>query len=204
MVNAMRNDFLTIPEAPNYEINSQLMVRNRRTGKILKSYFYKTWGSTNVNLYVNKRYVVSDVDSLRKNAVAAYNDYWAAVPSLNDFYELNPKGILRDAKTKLCLTKCVDGGRKVYRVNINGVECVCGVKELLEEVYDISPAVRGVPVTLRHNKRAFKFDSLKTAARFLNERTEIKVGTLLGYLSQRVTEIGGWNIKYGIEQLCDV
>lgn len=200
----MRDDFLTIPGAPNYEINSQLVVRNSRTGKIVKGYFNKTWGSVRVNLYVNKRYAFSDVYDLWEKAVAAHGDYWEAVPSLNDLYELNPKGILRDAKTKLHLTKCVDGVRKVYHVKMNGVEHVCDVKELLKEVYGIGSGGQGIPVTLRHDGRVFKFDSLSAAARFLSERTDIKVGTLLGCLNRRDVEIGGWNIKYAIELPCDV
>lgn len=32
----MRNDFLTVPQAPNYEINSEGFIRNKTTGKFLK------------------------------------------------------------------------------------------------------------------------------------------------------------------------
>lgn len=31
----MRNDWLTVPDAPQYEINSDLVVRNKLTGKTL-------------------------------------------------------------------------------------------------------------------------------------------------------------------------
>lgn len=35
----MKDNFLTIPDAPNYEINSDCVVRNKKTGKILKHTF---------------------------------------------------------------------------------------------------------------------------------------------------------------------
>lgn len=32
----MKDDFLTIPDAPNYEINSEFVCRNKNTGEIFK------------------------------------------------------------------------------------------------------------------------------------------------------------------------
>ena len=53
----MKNNFLPIPDAPGYEVNSQGFVRNIRSGKILKSHeftFPNIISGEQPNLYAAK------------------------------------------------------------------------------------------------------------------------------------------------------
>lgn len=63
----MKNNFLPIPDAPNYEVNSQGLVRNIRTGKILKP--YKCKNHSVPSIHIPKYNIRWTAESLRRQAV---------------------------------------------------------------------------------------------------------------------------------------
>ena len=205
-MNAMRNDFLTIPEAPNYEINSQFMVRNKKTGRIKKSYYKKNTNSLIVKLWVDGRPLWRSVYYLREQAVAAVkdakiksDDWWITVSSLNNLYEINPRGILRNTKTKHVLKKFTVKNYACYHVTINSVRKTVNVKNLLWEVHGIIPSpskIKPVSTTIFKNSRGLKFSSLLDTARFLHKFGDKTLTALYKKLRQRVAEIYGWHIIY--------
>ena len=203
-MNAMRNDFLTIPFAPNYEINSQFMVRNKKTGKFLKLR-QRTANCRAAKLYIS-RIGIRDfsVNGLRRKAVEAARDaalvkedWWVPVPSLNGLYEISPAGVLRNVKTKRRLKKIVNGKYIYYYITINKVKRSFKVADLLWECHGIIPKpLQNIPVTVTRNVCSFDFDSLINAARFLVKHVDFAFETIRGKLSRRVTEIADWKISY--------
>ena len=202
-MNAMRNDFLTIPIAPNYEINSQFMVRNKKTGKFLNSYLVKNYLVVKLRNKDGIRQTLS-VSGLREKAVDAVKDanrksedWWVPVPSLNGAYEINPEGVLRNVKTRRRLKKQVQGKYVYYYISINKVLSAFNVADLLWECHGIMPKPSHyIPVTVARNVCSFDFDSLKDAARFLVKHVDFAFETIRGKLSRRVTEIADWKITY--------
>ena len=58
------NEFTTIKEYPNYEINSYGIIRNIKTKRIIKPKLHKTRGYLKVNLYKDKKSYTIDVHRL--------------------------------------------------------------------------------------------------------------------------------------------
>lgn len=197
----MKNDFLPIPDAPNYEINSQLIVRNKTTGRILKTRpRYNT-----VTLCCNKKRFTSTVASIRRKAIAAKEGgSWLPVPSLNNLYELNEKGLLRNARTKH-LIKMRRG--KIFGVKINGKKYNVSQKSLLWEVHGILPKkiLTPISVTVEFNGEKIEFKSLYALSKFLTHKIYRSEQDLRRQFSRRVAEIAGWKITYHLSQdLTDV
>ena len=69
----------------------------------------------------------------------ARKDWWLPVPSLNCRYEVDPRGVLRNAKTKKRLRAYVRGTRKTYSVYVDGKKTSATVKSLLWEVHGKMP-----------------------------------------------------------------
>lgn len=94
----MRENFLTIPDAPDYEINSDLVVRNKTTGRVLKpivkdgnAYYRLTLGGAKFRT----------AKTFRRQAVDAVgNSIFEPIPSTGGRYEINNAGIVRNALTK--------------------------------------------------------------------------------------------------------
>lgn len=191
----MKDDFLTIPDAPNYEINSELLVRNKKTGKILKSTIVDRESS--VGVYTPKgNQIRRFVTTLRVQAVAGTNlNVWKPVPSLNGKYELHKIGLLRNAlnKKKLRLNKS-----KCYCVTVNGKERRISRQNLLYEVYGVLPKNRRstIAVKVDFNGTQYHFKSIYAAAKYLATKVYYGFDTLRIYLSKRVGEIGDYKITY--------
>ena len=113
------------------------------------------------------------------------------IPSLNNLYEINSRGIVRNANSKQILQPLFCFAKlKTSRT----------VASLLWEVYGIKPKVRNSrPVSVSckdHCGKKYFFNSLKSCAKFLSPKTKYPVKTLEDYLSDRKSEIGEWKIFY--------
>lgn len=198
----MKNDFLTIPTAPDYEINSQLMVRNKKTGrllKILQNDYKDTKGQYCLCIKGKRKYYKAE--TLRILAVefnsASLGKKWVKVPSLNYFYEMTPNGTLRHVRTKRITKKYLIGKQFYYRVTINRKTVNRPLKQLLWETHgEIYIRQTKIAITLTKNKQVYNFDSLSAAGRFLTNRVHYAFGTLLKLFAKRLTEIYGWHIIY--------
>ena len=202
MVNAMKDDFLTIPDAPNYEINSQLMVRNKKTGRLLK---------IRQDDYKNKKgyYCLCikgkpksyKAETLRLLAVefnsARLGEKWVKIPSLNYLYEMTPNGTLRNAKTKRITKKYLIGKQFYYHLSINRKAVNRSLKKLLWETHgEIYIGRHKIAVTLTKNNQIYNFDSLAAAGRFLTNRVHYAFSTISSFFTKRIAEICGWHITY--------
>lgn len=100
----MKNDFLLIPDAPAYEINSELCVRNVKTGRFLKPWCHCYTKKFYVRLTVTPdgRTLSRQPRELRRQAVMSIGkgNFFLPIPSTNGRYEINPRGILRNVRTR--------------------------------------------------------------------------------------------------------
>lgn len=198
----MKEDFLTIPDAPNYEINSELIVRNKKTGKILKGSVRKTKNfcykvitlcgengkSTNRALELLRTVAESAVENDHKQEI------WVAVPSLNFRYEVDPDGICRNVRTRKIL-KPFNG---TYKFSVNGQTVYCSIKDLLWETHGIIRKKEKVPIAttvIKGNSRLF-FQSLTSAAQFIASQENYIAGWIYRFLNRREKNIFGWEITY--------
>lgn len=191
----MKDDFLTIPDAPNYEINSKLICRNKKTGCIIKKstmnniLYYRLYGE-------DGRLVTRTPKTFRQQAVAALNpEEFLIVPSLGGSYEVNKKGNCRHVRSKTPL-KLIRGS---YHVFVDGKSMNISRTNLLWEVFGKLPArLSGVPKPLICSKanRSVFFDTRSGAAYFLAQNCFYALSTCKLYLKQRKEFIGDWHVNY--------
>lgn len=195
----MKDDFLTIPTAPIYEINSQLICRNKITGKILKPRVRSKRTHYYYNIYLGnpKHAVTRSARTLRANDLAAVTvSSFEPILSLNGKYEINNRGVVRNSRTKHIVKP---QRRSVGLFNDKNVRIRISVAELLWEVHGHKiPSYSSKPIhcTLenKHGKHFFK--SLKDAARFLAPKVYLTFNTVCDYLCKRKSTIYGWKISY--------
>lgn len=194
----LKDDFLTIPDAPNYEINSQLVVRNKKTGRLLKAAIRKNrriyW------LISGGKRIGRTGRTFRRQAVAAQHADWFPVPSLGGKYELNYTGTLRNSSTKKILKIHDSNNFFGFYPIFDGKLKAVSLKSLMWEVFGITPppSSRRVPVPCSAVKNGVRksFDSLQALARFLAKDQYFSVGAARYHLNKRRSEFGGWIITY--------
>ena len=135
----MIDNFLTIPDAPNYEINSNLLCRNKLTKHLLTLQLrpgmapYYSLRNKEKTKFTIKR----SPKTLRKQAVAAAKpDIFEPIPSANGKYEISPRGVVRNSKTKHILKRKGHGHCVGLRL-ANGFYVTRAIKDLLWEVHGI-------------------------------------------------------------------
>lgn len=201
----MKNDFLTIPDAPNYEINSQLFVRNKRTGRILKVSTRGYKNSIFYNICHNGSASSKVAVTLRETAeekTLKSSKHWLPVPSLNYNYEINRFGELRNAKSKHKLYLCKDN---CYSVYLDGRRKKVNLKSLMWEVHGKTYAPKKpVTVIALKNKFALRFDTLKKCADYLAPIIHYSVASICKKLNQRSAEFCGWSFFYEEDNLQNV
>ena len=114
------------------------------------------------------------------------------IPSLNNLYEINPQGAVRNAKTKHVIQPMVN-------VKINGQYNSRSVNTLLWEVYGTrrkEAYAKEIPVSVEKNGEKYFFQSYSECARFFKKVEHYELPTTKKYLGQRREIIYGWKIKY--------
>ena len=192
----MKNNFLPIPGFLNYEINSELVVRDKTSGRILKTYCYEA-GYSFVYLYKGDSRFTRNPKKLRKIAVSA--DRWAnseffPVPSLGGKYEINRLGVLRISKSKYPVD-CLEG-QKSFTIYLNGKKSTIARNTLLNEVFGTQLGFRRVQLFLSKGNRRYHFDTAADAARFLAPIVNLVPRTIVVYFRRRLTIIHGWRVNY--------
>ena len=186
----MKDDFLTIPDAPDYEINSKLIVR-RKTDGFCPKICAPSKGFTKPFVYIrdsNNKQICRTTKYLRAQAKAAIsNNQFFPIPSFNYKYEINRRGQIRHVKRKVLLkTKFIKayGGQSAY------------VASILAEVFGNYSKYMRKNVSITKNYHTLHFQSFSAAAKFLAPVCSICYTTLLKRFSKRVKLIGGWKITY--------
>ena len=118
------------------------------------------------------------------------------IPSLDNLYEINMLGEVRNAKTKNIIQPC-------YHLKIDGKPTSRALTSLLWEVHGFRPkkyALKNLPVSAKKGKEKYFFQSYAEFAKFLAKRENYTpVSTLYRYLKQKRKEIFGWKIIYDQE-----
>ena len=114
------------------------------------------------------------------------------IPSLNNLYEINPQGVVRNAKTKKELSVMVGfqfKGKHTSRTVASLLFEVHGQKSQLQKM-------QAIQCSCSDGDKKYHFQTLKELAKFLAPKTRYKRKTVEDYLSKRKSEIGIWQIKY--------
>ena len=193
----MRDDFLTIPNFPKYEINSKFQVRNKTTGIILTNHRKKH--ASYVTLYSEKGHTDRNVTRLRKLAVEATfikEEYWLPVPSLNGRYELSKYGNLRNSRTLNHCKKYLRCNQFYFQVLTDKGNIWVSLRSLLWEVYgeEYTPQNVRIPVTLKKDYMRAYFDTKRAAAKFLSNKTRYSFGWIIQRLLCDGAVIDGWKV----------
>lgn len=197
-----KTDFLTIPEAPNYEINGLLKVRNKTTGKLLKGWIEKKSKARHVFLtfkYKKYRGRIFRVDGLYQKALAAWNRRdWYPIPMLGDRYELNYDWQVRNAKTGQILKPTIAYGNLHYFFRINGKLKNFLLSTLVNNAFrtGIKRKKRRVGVRIQREGKAYFFYSLRACGKFLANHVAYTPDVIKNKLCKRPKELFGWLIKY--------
>lgn len=201
----MKENFLTIPDAPNYEINSQLVCRNKRTGKVLKLHVVpKRRSYYSLRPPGWKHTLKRAPETLHRQAVEAVKPKlkFEPIPSLGGRYEIDTRGVVRNALTKKTI-KPVRGCIYVYK---DGKLNSHSVKSLLWEVHGIIKTRRCKPIPCyveNQNQKLF-FKSLSACARFLAPKLFYAEKTVAHWLWRRDPTAGEWEITYVDEYPAEV
>lgn len=199
-LNRVKNDFLTIPDAPNYEINSQLILRNKSTGRILKPAIF--YNKPYYKMRFDGKEFLRSAISARCQAVAAANpsdsSRWTPVPSLGGKYEFSSNGNLRNASSKKILKKELLGTCAGFHVFPDGKLRWVSLKSLMWEIHGITCQSLNSPVSCSAFKNGayHKFLSLRACSRFIASSSFFSSSYVMDLLIKRQSLIGGWNIKY--------
>ena len=188
----MRENFLTIPDAPDYEINSDLVVRNKKTGRCLKPIIKDGNAYYRLNLGGGK---FRTAKTFRRQAVNAVgNSIFEPIPSTGGRYEINNAGIVRNAHTKKKLkphkksVRFFDGHNQYFYASINS---------LLWEVFGRIPKNKAkISCTVENAHGKHFFPNMAAAAKFLSPKIYLTFGTLKTYFYRRVPKIYDWQITY--------
>lgn len=202
------NDWLTIPDAPNYEINSALQVRNKKTGHLMKRHNVPECISPCYQVRANNKYVMRIAQSFRQQAEAAVSTQeWYPVPSLNNLYEFNQQNQLRNAATKKLLKK--QKGNEGYCVHLRSrnIRVSVSITKLRWEIFGVLPPKKtGIhkPVIISRGRTTRHCASFLDAAKFIANAEFYSVAQIQSLLSKRRTEIYGWRINYLEDEIIEI
>lgn len=198
-----KKSFITIPDAPNYEINGYFKIRNKKTGRFVKGrskHNANELGSVLIT-DINKRQRSFGVIKLYRRAVeAAKNEdgEWALIGIVNNLYEMNLDGVVRNVETKKILKPQEGRGGKYYNLCIDGKSTRVCLKRLFNSAFDMEYKLRPqkVPVCVRKGGRAYYFETIRAAAQFLAPKLFYSRDHIARLMGRRQKEIYGYEITY--------
>ena len=195
----MRNDFLIIPDAPNYEINSEFICRHIPSGRIITSHQHNH-GRTYLTLRDTDGTIITRTPfSLRRIAVAAVTpDTFEPIPSLDYRYEINRTGTVRNVKTKR-IVKLIAKNRKSISFRDSDRNFICrNIDELLWEVHGrhFKSTKQPCPCSIQRGSEFLYFPSLRACAIFLADKLFYTVSHIAHQLCKRPPIIADWHITY--------
>lgn len=185
----------TIPDAPNYEINSKLVCRNKKTGKVLSKCDNQYGGKRYCLRVAGQKFCITRSPEcfFAQARAATLRDSFEPIPSLDYRYEIGITGKVRNAKSKLPV-KNSKGSVFVFH---KGKVKVVSVNSLLWEVHGIIKSTRmRRPCTAEKTGSRKFFESMKACARFIAERVNRSVSTVYGLIFSRKAEVYGWHITF--------
>lgn len=198
----MKDDFLPIPDAPDFEINSELICRNTKTDHIMTPRLIKrnknlSYSLDTMSKRVSKK-ITRTAKTLRAQAVAAVTDStFEPIPSLNGRYEINARGIVRNSKTKQIIKPDKYGFVRPY---VKEQKKAVRFNNYLWEIhgsYRKPKRQNAIKCSAENDLGKHFFNSLADCAKFLAPKVFYTVKTIrFDYLTRRKPEINGWKITY--------
>lgn len=191
----MKKNFLPIPDAPKYEVNSQFIVRNIKTKHVIKPDKFG-W----VHLYNTgiKRAMTYSAECARRKAVAAANTKtkWYTIPSAPN-YEMTKRGVVRHKVTKNT-PKLYERNRYELSLSKHGQRVKRSISSLKHEVFGIVPTTKQTrrPCTIERNGKILHFDTMRAAAKFLVQENSYSLSYFANHFSRRDKIICGWAVTY--------
>ena len=203
----MKNDWLTIPDAPNYEINSELICRNRRTKKLLKIFRdSKNFRYYSLHSKDKSHTIKRNPKTFRSQAeAAAVHGTFEPLPSFNGAYEINKCGVLRNSNTKI--VRKTNGSGKSYNLkSTDGKYISVSIASLLWEAHGIifKRRFRPCPCTIERDGQRFTFPNMNACARFLSPKVYLSARGIADHLNRREAVVFGWRVTYHDNDLSDV
>lgn len=190
----MKDDFRTIPDFPKYEINSEGVVRNRRTKchaylkRIGNSYFVQLRDAHGKIKRRSPKVLVAHIfDSAPQ--------IWHVIPSLPN-YEISKRGIVRHVHTKQI--KKFDGCMADFSWGKRHKHGRRSKASLLSEVFGKKQCSRQhrISCILRRGGTQIFFENMRQAGRFLMRENFFSLSYFSNRFSQREKEICGWLVTY--------
>lgn len=196
--------FFPIPSlGGKYEINRKGVVRNTETKHIIST----PKGKHHYRLYVNGVLICTCQSVLLAEVFDKKGDF-LPVPSLGGKYEINQRGIVRNARTKKRLNHTVKNNRQILSLSINGRYIQRSVRQMLWEVHGVLPKIpqfrSAISVTIQKNNEHYTFESLTKCAKFLSSRVYYSQRYLMDFFKKRVAKIGEWKIFYKENEKPDI
>ena len=186
--------FYPIPSlGGKYEIDEKGVVRNARTKRVKK-----LATGTSYHFWFNKADHWICHDALMAEVFDKPDDF-LPIPSLDNKYEINQRGIVRNAKTKKKLTPYIQHKCKMVSLFFEEKAKSYSVNQLLWEVFGKVPKRTNKPpitVYLSKDGRNLYFSSIYKAAIFLSENLFLTADAMDKRLRKRQSEIHGWKIFY--------
>ena len=196
-------EFLTIPDAPNYEINGYFKVRNKITGKLIRHRMKNapdSVGGVSLKTKDGGHKVFGLLKAYRTAVDAFLNEdgEWASIESTKNRYEMNIDGVVRNAKSKYIIKPYMSRGVKFYKLLIDGKCRHVSLKKLLNEVFGKHYPLRrkSINVILRKDGLAYFFKTMAAGATFLSKKVYFAVGTIKEHMCNREKKIFGWQVTY--------
>lgn len=141
---------------------------------------------------------------LRVAKAAAGSDSYLPIPSLNNRYEINNRGTVRNVRTKQVIKTKSNGKSICVQMGGKGHYHTRAIADLLWEVHGIIKKRRFRPCpcscyrtsSLSPNSR-LSFPCLKACARYIADKDGKSFNPVYVELQRRAEVIGDWKIIYG-------
>lgn len=177
-----------------YEINKKGVVRNAKTKRIIKEddncySFCINYKRT----VISKRRLLAEVFEFGKKDKKFY-----PIPSLENKYEINEEGVVRNAKTK---KRVVGKANESFCFHLNGKRIWRMLQDLMWEVHGVLPQKSSVmktpiPVQIQKYGEYHCFTSMRQCAKFLAPLIFYSERTIRFLLTKKPEELFGWKIFY--------
>lgn len=198
-----KSDFLTIPDAPNYEINGYFKVRNKKTGKILSNKKRVNRNIIVTTVFANGRQIKRNVETFYRQAVDALKikvdgNEWGRITSYGDKYEMNWNGEVRNRFTKIKLKPISTKGFKGYALAVNNQCFRVHIGKLFEEVFGrlFHKKSKPVPVTIQKANYSRYFKTMTEAIKFISSKVFYCFDYVRKKFSKREPIIFGYKVTY--------
>lgn len=191
--------FYPIPSlGGKYEIDENGVVRNAKSKRLLA-----TINNVSYSFFINsKKCCVSKLKLL--DEVFGNADEFLPIPSLDNKYEINNRGVVRNAISKRIMTPVKSPRKRTAEIcirDVNNRSTTRSLQQLMWEVWGILPkrhsvAENAMSVQIQRYGEYRSFSSYSQCAAFLAPKLNLSHHHLRKLFTLKVSTIGEWQIFY--------